>query len=107
MILRRTDASPVTMLPGLTRRTLISGQSMMVCEFTFDAHVEIPSHTHPNEQVGYIVSGRIRITIDGEQHELTQGDSYYAPANVTHSAFTLEPSIVVDTFSPPREDYRK
>jgi len=107
MILRRTDASPVNMLPGLTRRTLISGQSMMVCEFTFDAHVEIPSHTHPNEQVGYIVSGRIRMTIDGDQHELTQGDSYYAPANVTHSAFTLEPSIVVDTFSPPREDYRK
>jgi len=37
---------------------------------------------------------------------LAAGDSYYAPAGVPHGAFTLEPSVVVDTFSPPRDDYR-
>jgi quercetin dioxygenase-like cupin family protein len=107
MIFRINDANPVNMLPGLTRRTLASGQSMMICEFTFEANVEIPIHTHPHEQVGYIISGRVRMTIDGKSSELLPGDSYYAPSNVPHGAFTLEPTVIVDTFNPPREDYRK
>jgi quercetin dioxygenase-like cupin family protein len=48
----------------------------------------------------------VEMTIGGEKHELHQGDSYYAPPNVPHGALTLEPSIIVDTFYPPREDYK-
>jgi quercetin dioxygenase-like cupin family protein len=106
MIYRNADATPVEMLPGLIRRTLADGESLMICEFTFDADVEVPNHTHPHEQVGYVVSGRIRLTIDGESSELGPGDSYHIPSNVPHGAITLEPAVVVDAFSPPREDYR-
>jgi len=106
MIYRNADATPVQMLPGLVRRTLADGPSLMMCEFTFDAGVQIPNHAHPHEQVGYVVSGRVRLTIDRETFELGPGDSYHAPSNVPHGAFTLESSVVVDTFSPPREDYR-
>ena len=105
MIFHRTDAKSVEMLPGLVRRTLAQGDSMMICEFTFEADVTVPIHTHPHEQVGYVVSGRVRMTIDGESFDLGAGDSYYAPSNVPHGALTLEPSVVVDTFNPPREDY--
>lgn len=107
MILRHSDTKPVQMLPGLTRRTLIDGDALMICEFTFDADVGIPDHAHPHEQVGYVVSGRIAMTVAGETFELGPGDSYRAPSNVRHSAHTLEPTVVVDTFSPPREDYRE
>ncbi len=106
MIALNKDAKPVTMLPGLTRKTLAQSQLMMICEFTFNAHVEVPIHTHPHEQVGYVVKGRVEMTIAGEKFELSQGDSYYAPGNVPHGAQTLEPTIIVDTFSPPREDYK-
>ncbi len=106
MIYRRADAVPVEVLPGLVRRTLADGESVMICEFTFEAGVEVPNHTHPHEQVGYVVAGRIRLTIAGESHELGPGDSYHAPSNVPHGAFTLAPTVVVDAFSPPREDYR-
>ncbi len=106
MIFRRTDSRPVEMLPGLVRRVLIDGDVMMICEFTFDADVSIPDHAHPHEQVGYVVSGRVQMTVAGETHELGPGDSYRAPSNVRHSAHTLEPTVIVDTFSPPREDYR-
>jgi quercetin dioxygenase-like cupin family protein len=44
--------------------------------------------------------------IDGEKTELMKGDSYSAPSNVPHGVFTLEPSKIVDTFYPPREDYQ-
>jgi quercetin dioxygenase-like cupin family protein len=106
MIINNSDANPVQVLPGLTRRTLATGESIMICEFTFDAHVEVPLHTHPHEQVGYLVKGRMEMNIDGKKYELNMGDTYCAPSNVPHGAFSLEPSVMVDTFCPPREDYR-
>jgi quercetin dioxygenase-like cupin family protein len=106
MIFPNKDAKPVNALPGLTRRTLAQGQSMMICEFKFDANVSIPIHQHPHEQVGYLVEGHVETTIDGKKYEMEKGDSYYAPPNVPHGVYTLEPSVIVDTFCPPREDYR-
>ncbi len=106
MILHHADAKPVEMLPGLVRRTLIDGGAMMICEFTFEANTRIPDHAHPHEQVGYVVSGRVRMTVDGQDYDLGPGDSYRAPSGVRHGALTLEPTVIVDTFSPPREDYR-
>ena len=106
MIFKNSDSVPVTALPGLIRRTLAESVAMMICEFTFDAQVTVPIHTHPHEQVGYVVEGHMQMTIDGTTYDLRKGDSYYAPSNVPHGALSVEPSIVVDTFSPPREDYR-
>jgi quercetin dioxygenase-like cupin family protein len=79
---------------------------MMVCECTFAPGVKVPNHSHPHEQAGYVVSGKIQITIDDKSFDLGAGDSYCAPSNVPHSAFALEHSVVLDIFSPPREDYR-
>ncbi len=106
MIFKNSESKPVQALPGLVRRTLAQSNSMMLCEFTFDAHVEVPIHTHPHEQVGYIVSGRVEMTIDGKKYELTKGDSYLALPNIPHGAYTLEPTMIIDTFCPPREDYK-
>ncbi len=106
MIFHNNESEPVTPLPGLTRRTLAQSDNLMLCEFTFEADVYIPVHSHPHEQVGYVVKGRVEMTIDGETTELLAGDSYLAPSNVSHGAHTLEPTIIVDTFCPAREDYR-
>ena len=106
MILKSKDAKPVNMLPGLTRKTLAQSQTMMICEFKFDAQVTIPIHSHPHDQVGYLVEGHVEMTIDGTKYDLVKGDSYCAPSHVPHGVLTLEPSIIVDTFSPPREDYQ-
>ncbi len=106
MIFLNQDAIAVNMLQGLKRKTLAQCQSMMICEFTFDANVTIPIHSHPHEQVGYVVEGRVMMTIAGQETELGQGDSYCAPSNIPHGAHTLDPTVIIDTFSPPREDYR-
>jgi quercetin dioxygenase-like cupin family protein len=106
MIFKNVDAKPVQALPGLTRRTLAQCESIMLCEFTFNSHVEVPIHSHPHEQVGYVVEGNVEMTIDGKKYTLNKGDSYLAPSSIPHGAFTLEPTIIVDTFYPPREDYK-
>lgn len=106
MFYQYADAARVQMAPGLIRRTLIRGEKLMICRFDLDQGVEIPVHSHPHDQAGYVVSGLIRVTVDGEVLELGPGDSYCAPAGVPHSAQALEKTVVVDTFSPPRDDYR-
>jgi quercetin dioxygenase-like cupin family protein len=105
MFFPNRQSNPVEMLPGVTRRVLANSQRMMLVEFTFAADVEIPEHTHSHDQVGYVVSGRMRLTIGGAQSECVPGDSYHAPPNVPHAGYAVEPSVIVDVFSPPREDY--
>jgi quercetin dioxygenase-like cupin family protein len=100
------DATPVQMAPGLIRKTLVSGGRLMICRFDLDDGVVIPCHAHPHDQAGYVVSGKIRITVDGKSCDLNPGDSYFAPSGALHSAVALEVSVVVDTFCPPRVDYR-
>jgi quercetin dioxygenase-like cupin family protein len=99
-------AVAVEMLPGLIRRTLVSDDRLMICRFDLEEGVEIPEHSHPQDQAGYVVSGRIRISVGGESCDLGPGDTYSAPSGAVHSALALERTVVVDTFSPPREDYR-
>jgi|WetSurSiteA1Bulk_404760.scaffolds.fasta_scaffold73781_1 quercetin dioxygenase-like cupin family protein len=101
------DAVPVEMMPGLIRRTLAVGGSLMICEFALETGVEIPEHSHPHEQIGYVASGKVRIILDGEYNDLGPGDCYYAPSGSKHGARVLERAVVVDTFSPPRDDYMK
>ena len=98
-------AEVVEMLPGLVRRTLVSDERLMICRFDLVKGVEIPGHSHPQDQAGYVISGRIRLSVDGKSSDLGPGDSYSAPSGAVHSALALERSVVVDTFSPPREDY--
>ena len=70
-----------------------------------DANIKMPEHSHANEQIIHILSGRMKVIADGVGHDLTTGDSYYLAANVRHSVETTEKTRVLDTFSPPREEY--
>ena len=106
-IVRWREAAPVEALPGLVRRTLGQTGDMMVVEFRSEAGVEVPLHSHPNQQVGYVVSGEIAITIGGQTWTCKPGDSYSIPGGVEHGALFPVESVVIDVFSPPREDYQE
>ena len=70
-----------------------------------DAGSRMPEHRHPQEQVVHILEGRMRLVVDGTPHELSAGDSFYLAGNVPHGVETIEKTRVLDTFSPPREEY--
>lgn len=105
MIVRPSDVEPVEMLEGVSRRTLVVGERMMLVQFTFEKGASLPSHSHPHEQAGFVVSGRMRMQIGEDTFQLETGDSYYVPANAEHRVDVLEATQAVDVFSPPREDY--
>jgi quercetin dioxygenase-like cupin family protein len=105
MFRANAEATPVEMFPGVVRRTLTSGDRETLVEVTIAEGSEVPDHSHPHEQVGYVVRGRVRFTIGGEAQELQAGDGYLVPADVSHEVTALEPSVSIDIFSPVREEY--
>lgn len=70
-----------------------------------DAGSRMPEHQHAQEQIAHVVKGRMRIIVNGEPHELAAGESFYLRSNVAHGVETIEDTVVIDTFSPPRDDY--
>lgn len=93
-------------IPGLYRRTLASGDRVMICEFFLERGTIIPEHSHMHEQAGYVLSGRITFTIKGHETTLLTGDSYAIPGDVAHAATAHEDTVLVEIFSPPREEFR-
>jgi len=100
------SAIPVEMFPGVVRRTLTNGDRLMLIEVTVEEGAVVPMHTHPHEQTGYLISGRFLFELGDEKREIGPGDCWLVPSNVPHQVTALEPCLVVDIFSPPREDYR-
>ena len=94
-------------LPGIRIKTLVRGDRTLMSKFLLEGGRQLPSHDHPYEQTGYLVSGRIRLHIAGDSRELGPGDSWCVPSGVAHRADALEDSAALEVFSPPREDYLK
>lgn len=63
------------------------------------------THAHPNEQSGYVISGKYRLKTETLDVELNPGDSYSIPENTPHSFEVIEGGEVIDVFTPIREDY--
>jgi quercetin dioxygenase-like cupin family protein len=99
------DASPFEAEPGLERRVLAHNQGMMLVEHHMTVGWAGARHSHPHDQLVYVVAGRIRFSAGAETFELTRGDSTLVRGGVEHQAWALEPSVVLDVFTPCREDY--
>lgn len=105
MFVGADQTEQVEMAPGILRRTLGHGDEMLLAEFTILAGAEVQVHSHPHAQVGYMVRGRMQLSVGDETQTVESGDSYYIPGDVPHGAVTLEDCVVVDVFCPPRQDY--
>jgi quercetin dioxygenase-like cupin family protein len=95
----------IKICPGIKRQTLVSGKTMYQMLATLEPGSKMPAHQHPQEQIVYILSGGLKLIVDGTPHEMKTGDSYYLASNVPHGVETIEETRVVDTFSPPRDEY--
>lgn len=102
----RKGRSPwIEVLPGIRRRTLAWGERTLMAAFRLEAGAALPAHDHPHEQTGYLVSGRLRMTVGGDVRELGPGDAWLIPGHTVHAAEALENALAIEVFSPPREDY--
>ena len=103
----QNDLEPKEIHTGIKVR-IMWGEKIMMMLVDISPHAEVPTHTHPNEQAGRVLSGSFKLIVDGEERLLKEGDHYLIPSNIPHSAHGNDSnSLALDIFSPPREDYKE
>ena len=91
--------------PGLSRQILGWDNQIMMVKVKFETGTEASQHSHFHTQTSFCHSGKFEFTIDGKKHLLEPGDGLYIAPNLIHGASCLEAGVVLDVFSPVREDF--
>jgi quercetin dioxygenase-like cupin family protein len=92
------------MNPFLVRQ-VIHGDLMTIARLELKKGASVPEHSHPNEQVSMVQSGRIMFNLGGVETTVGGGETVRIPPNVPHFVEVIEDCIVFDLFSPRREDW--
>ena len=92
---------------GVQRQVFGYDESLMLVKVKFEKGAVGVLHSHRHVQSSYIVSGEFELTIGNEKKILKKGDGYFVPSNVKHSCICLEAGVLIDAFSPYREDFIK
>lgn len=90
---------------GVKRKIMTYDANLMMVKVAFDAGGIGAPHEHLHTQMSYIASGVFEITIGDQTQTVRTGDAYYIPPNVRHGAVCIEAGVLVDIFTPLREDF--
>lgn len=108
MFIQASHIAFETLEPGLERRILGYTEQMMVTEVRFAKDVVGALHHHPHRQSAYVAAGSFEVTIAGQTKVLVQGDGYIVEPDIVHGVKALEDgSVLIDFFTPMREDFLK
>jgi quercetin dioxygenase-like cupin family protein len=91
---------------NVRRRVLAESPELMLVEFAFAADGVGAPHSHPHVQSTFVKSGRFAFTVGTETFEVGPGDAFVIPSNAVHGCRALgEPGVLIDTFTPRRDDF--
>lgn len=96
---------PRTVAPGVVRRILAYNKDVMCVENTFEKGAVGALHSHPHTQITYVVSGAFEFEIDGEKRTVRAGDTLLKTDGVEHGCVCAEAGVLLDIFTPMREDF--
>ena len=105
MVKKKSNEGIVSMGEGLQRQTLVYGERTHLVKFLLSKGSLVPLHNHPHEQTGHLLSGSVKLTIDGTTYDMKEGDSWCIGGDIPHEAEVQEDSVIIEIFSPVREDY--
>ena len=105
MLYKRDPSNFKQLLPGVFMKPLTYGENSLLCEFQLKQGSIIPAHQHPQEQSGYLISGRLRFSGDEGDFIVETGSSWNFKGGKIHGAEVLEDSVAIEIFSPVRQDY--
>jgi len=103
--IKSTDIPVEQVALGLKRQIMGHDSNLMLVKVYFDKGGVGELHEHPHQQVTYVMSGSFEVEIGGKKEILNAGDSFIVPSDMRHGAVCLEDGILIDTFSPMREDF--
>jgi len=97
--------APIEWLSPTIGRQMLHTESMTLARVTLRQGAVVPMHEHENEQIATVLEGRVRFVVDGEERVVEAGTTVPLAANVPHEVEALVDSVVLDVFSPVREDW--
>jgi quercetin dioxygenase-like cupin family protein len=105
--LSTVDAQPWEVVNPSLERRLVTGERIMLAFLHLRRGCQVPRHSHHNEQLSYVIEGRLRFLVGPEQEEVVVGPGQvlFLPGHLPHSAEALEDTRGIDVFSPPRQDW--
>ena len=106
--LHRWDDMPREALNPLIGRRLIATERMMIAHVYLEQGAIVPRHEHENEQLTYILEGKLRFWLGEDESEVVDvaaGEVLHLPSWLPHKAEALEDTLDVDIFCPPRQDW--
>jgi quercetin dioxygenase-like cupin family protein len=101
------DQVPEEELTPLIKRQVIHTAGMTLLRVQFKRGAFVSAHAHVHQQISMVMSGRLRIEVDGVETILSPGSLLTIPSNANHLAEALEDTIDIDIFSPARTDWLK
>ena len=104
-VTKLSQATALAPEPGLQRRILTHSPTLMLVEHRMERGWKGARHSHAQEQLVYVLTGRLRFTCGDDTFEIAAGDSFIVPGNVEHEASALEACVVIDVFHPTRPEY--
>jgi quercetin dioxygenase-like cupin family protein len=90
---------------GMRRKIMAFDNNLMLVRVEFETGGVGTLHHHYHSQITHVESGVFEVEIAGEKKILKAGDAFYIPPNITHGAVCLEAGVLIDVFSPMREDF--
>jgi quercetin dioxygenase-like cupin family protein len=97
--------APIEWMSSTIGRQLIHTETMTLARVTLRQGAVVPTHEHENEQIATVLEGRVRFVVGGEERVVEAGMTVPLAANVPHEVEALVDSVVLDVFSPVREDW--
>ncbi len=91
--------------PGLKRKILAFNEKLSLVEHRMEKGWVGKMHSHPHEQIVYVVRGHLKVMSEGKTTDVRGGDSFVVRGGIEHGASAVEDSLVIDVFTPCREDY--
>jgi len=105
--IKNSDVPVEQVADGLSRQIMGYDTDLMLVRVFFKKGAVGLPHEHSHQQVSYVEAGKFEVDIDGKKEVLETGDAFVVPSNALHGAVCLEDGILIDTFSPMREDFVK
>jgi len=105
-VLRWSD-EPVEQMSPTIGRQLIHTETMTLARVLLARGAVVPRHEHESEQIAPVLEGKLRFVVGDEEQVVSAGESVPLAAHVPHEVEALEDSVVLDVFSPVREDWRR
>ncbi len=92
-------------IDGIEMKTSVYGENSLLTRFHLKQGSLLPLHSHPQEQTGFMVSGKMKLFIGKDKFLVEPGDTWSILGDVEHRAEIIEDSVAIEVFSPLREDY--